>query len=216
MTLVLAALCKNGVCVCADKINLRKYDDGRVEETYDRNKVFEFGNGILIYNHGVNEFNNTSWEVYCSDFKKSGKWEKRSLFEMTCEFKKFIEDAIKVQLIDNHKNKRGGSTCAGFVFLGKTPYDTNFKIYELWWNYDSSMDPSPTSLEKMGLVMSGDDKILLKNILSSRSKYIKTRYWKGLDIAQTRNKLEELFLAAFNEPDKKNDHKIVCIQGLED
>lgn len=195
MTLILTALSKNGICVCADRRNT-KPDSTHENSLY---KIYLFKNiPLIIFNHGVNKFNNKSWNEYCSEYEKSGRWENHNLYEISDDFKKFVEKDIELELQRNFHKGLTKYTTTAFDFCGKTVYNVNFKRYELFWTYDSGglrLERPPLGK----LVLSGDGKNYLKSYLDKNGNINKDRYWENLDITQAKNELERLFSVAAKE-----------------
>ena len=135
MTLILTALCKDGACVCSDKRNVNP--EGRTDDC--QYKIHSFDNvPIIIFNHGVNKFNNKKWKEYCSEYEQSGRWNNFSLYEIASDFKDFIEEDVRRELEVNFNRGLRGYTTAAFNFCGTTNRNVNYKIYELFWSYGSS------------------------------------------------------------------------------
>ena len=58
MTLIIAGICKNSVCICADKRRTIKHTNAPTEKKDDQYKIYKFATfPIIIYNHGINEIN---------------------------------------------------------------------------------------------------------------------------------------------------------------
>jgi hypothetical protein len=97
MTLILTALCKNGIYVCADTRYQLKNDDGSVKNKDGNYKIYKFDSNnisLIIFNHSVNEFVGRSWKQLCSEYESSGRWRNKT-FELLCaDFKEFIENVV--------------------------------------------------------------------------------------------------------------------------
>ncbi|MFC1622599.1 hypothetical protein ACFL1Y_01220 [Patescibacteria group bacterium] len=195
MTLILSAICKDGVCVCADKRNTES--DGTSKDNL--NKLYLFSNlPLIIYNHGVNKFNNKMWNEYCTEYERSNRWNNLNFHKICEDFGKFIKKDIEKQLKQNfNKGLVGSYLNSGFVFCGKSDYNTIFKIYELFWSHESQVERHTHG----NLVRSGTGDKYLERFFKDNP--INTNeYWEKLDIVQTKKELQEIFLNAVVEKNK--------------
>ncbi len=106
MTLILTAISKNGICICADKRYRIKTVDGSIKIDDNNHKVFRLNDlSLVIINHGINNIKNRDWKDYCSDYKSSGRWKGKNQFQIVNDFKEFIEkDAIGE--LNSHRNEQ--------------------------------------------------------------------------------------------------------------
>lgn len=191
MTLILSTAHKNGVCVLADKRNITS--NGTINDNLY--KIYKFGKiPLIIYNHGVNKFNNKTWEEYCHDYENKNKWIHYNFIGICSNFKKFIEENIRQELETNFNNKLSEEyTKSGFVFCGKTIRDAGFKIRELFWSFDS--DGLNVEEKNHGnLVLSGDGQECLKPYLDINKNIFTNEYWENLDETHAAEELKKLFL----------------------
>ena len=135
MTLILSTICKNGLCVCADKRSMNL--DGTFEDNLD--KLYRFsGLPLIIFNHGVNKFSNKKWRDFCLEYNKSNRWKGLNLNDIWKDFRKFIEDDIRKELEKNFNDKSPEEFIKSFfVFCGKGSRNTKFKVYKLCWSFSS-------------------------------------------------------------------------------
>lgn len=202
MTLILTALCKNGICICADRRFQIKHNNGSVENRDDYHKIYKFtNNSLIIYNHGVNKFNDKYWDTYCSDYEKSNRWLGKNLKQIVDDFKDFIEKHVLLQLRFNIQDLATltGVNASGFVLCGKTELDNKYELYDLFW------DPSfkPFIWNTTGLVGSGDGyKTCLHNYLLSLGRNARVNsieFWGSLNIDEAKKELIKLFSLAVNK-----------------
>ncbi len=135
MTLILAAICRNDIYVCADtRYEDKKWDNG-FKDGFD--KIYKFHSyPLIILNHGVNKFNEKYWGDYCFDYEKLGRWKNRDLKSLSEDFKDFIESAVLQQLKFNseHWPDNPNFQKTGFAICGKNLEKDGFEIYEYFWN----------------------------------------------------------------------------------
>lgn len=199
MTLILTALCKNGICVCADKRS-RTWTDGVLRRTEDNlNKIYKFNNTpLIIFNHGVNKFNNKLWREFCSDYESSSRWRDKVIELISEDFKNFIEDNVVRQLEHNIRNMPNVSNIqqAAFVLCGKNVDNNNFEFYELYW----SPEFTAISWKDTRLVCSGEgyDKYL-KQYLIDNSQSNTVQFWGAKNTTQAKEELKKLFSIAVEE-----------------
>lgn len=198
MTLILTALCEDGICICADK-RYKIKNNGLVKFEDNHNKIFKFRNNcILIFNHGINKFKNKSWEMFCSDYEKSDQWIGKNLCWIVEDFKNFIEDGIRDELKNNKLDN-----AVGFVLCGRTSCQYDFEIYELFWSFNSG-DLHFLRNPHKGLVRSGDGKKYLDNCISKNKQYDTIEYWEKINTIQAENELKKIFSIAVEEQKRLN------------
>ncbi|HOZ36654.1 MAG TPA: hypothetical protein PLR18_02375 [bacterium] len=211
MTLILTALCKNGICVCADTRYQLKESNGSIKNVDGNDKIYKFNSNdipLIIFNHGINNINGKDWKIFCSNYEKSFQLGNKKLKQIAEEFKSFVEQDIKKEL---QKNKIANTV--GFVFCGKTIYDDDFDAYELWWGPEYQF----ISLEGEAIIKSGDGKECLAKYLEDNSALKKKDFWIFKSIYEVKQELEKLFSVAVREKKRLNrenfsdDYKMECI-----
>ena len=71
MTLILTAICKDDIFVCADTRYEDKKWSGGYKDGFD--KIYKFDSyPLIIFNHGVNQFNERYWDSFCLEYEKLG------------------------------------------------------------------------------------------------------------------------------------------------
>jgi len=213
MTLILTALCKNGVCIIADK-RIGTWDSNGSKKHEDNlNKIFEFKEiPLIIFNHGLNKFNNKSWRELCSEYENSGQWKSKKFIRIADDFKNFIDSDIKRELKHNQQNNKLSnytdlSNTTGFVLCGKASKDNKFKAKEFFWFFDSNEEIiCKIKRHKGGLIQTGIGiKYLTDYLKSGKGMDINSiSYWKKLNIAQSKIELEKLFNIAVEEKKQCN------------
>lgn len=203
MTLILTALCKNGICVCADKRN-RTWSGGTKVNIDNLNKIFRFKNSpIIMFNHGVNKFNGKFWDVYCSEYEKTNRWKGEILKDIAIDFKDFIEPDLLKQLAQNSRNfpNNPSVTTSAFVICGKNSQSGKFEFFELFWSPTYSFG----SWDDTKLICSGEGyKKYLEKYVNSHPQSNTPDYWGSLNTAQAIEELKKLFSIALNEQKAAN------------
>lgn len=198
MTLILTALCKNGVCVCADKRS-RTWSGGTKINLDNLSKIFRFKNApIIMFNHGVNKFNSKFWDTFCVEYEQAGRWENKSLKDIALDFKEFIEAELLKQLSQNARNFSGiaSVTISAFVICGRDLHSRRFEFYELFWFPAYSF----TSWTDTRLIGSGEGyKKYLESYLQKHTKSNSVEFWGSIHAYQAKEKLKKLFSIALNE-----------------
>lgn len=211
MTLILTALCKNGICVCADTRYQIKSSDGLVKNKDGINKIHKFSSddiSLIIFNHGINNINGKDWKNFCSDYEQSCQWKDKKLDQVARDFKLFIEDDVQKEL---QRNKLDHTI--GFVLCGKTIYDSDFDAYELWWSPNDEFLP----LKSESIIKTGNGKICLEDYLRNNSELNTKKFWESKNTSEAKKELEKLFNVAVKERNKLNrsdfsdDYNIECI-----
>lgn len=200
MTLILTALCKNGVCVCADK----RYKIGgsgepiRFEDNHK--KIYKFKTiPLIIFNHGVNRFGNKFWEQFCTDYEQSNQWVGKDLIQIADSFKDFMENVVKDELAKN----REGANGTGFVLCGKTTQDNKFKIKELFWKLESNEIHFTPRRHKHNLVGSGVAyEKYLDGLIRGNETLNKDYYWGKMKTDMAEKELGKLFSIAVKEKER--------------
>lgn len=201
MTLILTAIGKNGISVCADKRYRTKNIDGSVINNDANHKIFEFSNiPIVILNHGINKFKNRDWKDYCSDYETSGRWKGKNQYQIVYDFKDFIEKIVTDEL-NLYKNEK---YAIGFLVCGRTPQDTKYKINELFWIIENGLI-SFQVLRHKGLIKTGDDnaKRDVEYSISNNNRINTEDYWKSMKPMCMENELKRIFLLAVGEKRKR-------------
>lgn len=199
MTLILTAICKDGIAFCSDKRSTERFDNGNVRHDDTLKKIYKFANRkIAIGNHGVNKFLGKSWDVFCVDYEKSNRWENKNLNDIVSDFERYIEGYIQKQLEDHYNHNRTCALASGFIFCGKTFLDNQFRVYELFWFYDAN----GLHVHKQGhgrFIRSGDGQKYLEKYLTVNKIINTNEYWEKLKITMASKKLKEIFDIAISE-----------------
>ena len=216
MTLILAALCKNGICVCADKRYKITESNGSIKLEDNHNKIYKFQKiPYVILNHGINKIDNKDWKVYCSEYRTSEKWKDKSHFQIVNDFKEFIENSVEKEL-DRYKD--GKKHAIGFLLGGKTPFDSKYKVNELHWSLESN-EIKFTIKRHRFFIITGDSKVCLDVHLSSHPELLTDKYWGGFKLSRAKEELIRLFNIAVNEKGKLSNDEfsdnfdIECVTG---
>jgi len=185
--------------VCADRRYRIGEKNGPIRFEDNHNKIYEFESiPLIIFNHGVNKFNNKLWRRFCSDYEQSGRWVGKDLIRIADDFKDFIENEVKGEL----RKGKAQSSVAGFVLCGKTSRDRKFKVKEFFWSLDSNKEVRcQAKRHRGGLVKTGIWEKYLKDYInrSEDGKLNTIPYWKKMKIARAEKELERLFTIAVDE-----------------
>ena len=196
MTLILAAICKDDICVCADTRYVDQSWNNGFKDGFD--KIYKFVSfPLIIFNHGVNKFGEKYWRDYCLDYEKSGKWRGKNLKSISEDFKNFIGSVVLQQLDYNIKQYPDDIDArkTGFALCGKNSLNNDFEIYEYFWNPKPELPEFyPWSGKRLNGFGTGYDKYL-KNDIDNLVN------WDAFNRVQIKHELEKLFSVA---RDRKN------------
>lgn len=204
MTLILTALCKNGICVCADRRYTIKDNNGSVKFEDNHNKIYKFNKiPFMILNHGINRIKDRDWKIYCSKYEETNRWKGKNQFQITNDFLSFVEKEVVEEL---YTHNDGTIYAIGFLLCGMTPFDSKYKINELFWLIDSNGIKFET-LRHRSFVKTGDARECLDVFLENNPDLNTEKYWKALDITKAEKELIKLFNIAVDEKKrlKRND-----------
>lgn len=205
MTLILTALCKNGICICADKRS-RTWSGGTKVNADNLNKIFRFKKApIMMFNHGVNKFNGKFWDVFCSEYEQTDRWKGERLKDIAIDFKDFIEPDLLRQLDQNARNfpSNPSVTTSAFVICGKDLQSGKIEFFELFWSYGYSF----SSWADTRLIGSGEGyKKYLEGYLQKHPqlKANSIEFWASINTTQAIEELKKLFSIALNEQKAAN------------
>lgn len=195
MTLILTALCKNGICVCADRKD-RTWVRGRQVDTNNLKKIFRFkSKPIIIFNHGVNKFEGKSWFDLCSEYEVTNSWRGKRLEDVALDFKDFIEDSVLKQLAQNARDfpDYEAVTKAAFAICGMDEQSGRYEFHELFWS-PKYMFSSWVDTRLLG--SGGGYKKYLENYLQQSVRLNSSAWWGSLDTSQAKEELKRLFYVA--------------------
>lgn len=219
MTLILTALCKNGVCVCADKRSRTWNSSGNKKHQDDLNKIYLFNNApIIIFNHGVNKFNNKYWNTLCSEYENTDRWRGKSLRLISIDFKSYIENDVLRQLHQNIQNipNLNSVSKASFALCGKDLLSNRFEFYELHW----APEFSSNFWCDTRLIISGEGyKKYLESYLTKNKQSNTVECWGAMNTIQAKEELKRLFsIAVDNRKQSGGDEfsdsfDIECVSG---
>jgi hypothetical protein len=117
MTLIVAAICQNGVFIRSDKRRKVKNTSGSIDCYDDMQKVFvSTDRKIIIYNHGINVIKGKSWYELAV---KSARYIRENRARNIETALNIIESAISAEILDELSNNKLSDFCA-FVVILKT------------------------------------------------------------------------------------------------
>jgi hypothetical protein len=218
MTLILTALCKNGVCVCADKRSKKFLSDSSFKIDDTLKKIHKFEDApLIIFNHGINNFGSKSWKDLSTDFENSNEWREKDLNSISRSLRSFIEDTVVQQLeyyirtMPNNKDIQQ----AAFVLCGKDPISNNYEFYELYWSPMFQLGV----WKDTRLICSGEGEKYLRQYLTADSASNSVQFWRKANTQAAREKLKKLFSIALTEQKRlggeefSDNFDIKCISG---
>lgn len=218
MTLILAAICKDDICVCADTRYVDEKWAGGFKDGFD--KIYKFKTyPLIIFNHAVNKFGGKYWSEFCLDYERSGKWEVKNLDSISEDFKNFIELAVKQQLDINIKQQPNDSNVrkSGFVVCGKNTQNNELEMYEFFWNHQPELPGMyPWSGVRLNGFGTGYDAYLKSDLGRNPDKFVN---WDTFNKGQIKSELERLFSVARERKNQNggdefsNDFNIKSITG---
>lgn len=203
MTLILTAICKDGICVCADKRYKITGSDNSVKFEDTHNKIYKFQKiPYVILNHGINKIDGKDWKVYCLEYENSDNWVEKDHSQIVSDFKEFIEESVKKEFARYKDNKKHA---IGFLLGGKPTSESNYKISEIHWLLEKGeIKFTPPDVihtrKKNNLIFTGDDdiKAYLKRYVESNE----AQYSKMTKVQRTDKKLTRLFNLAVKKKQK--------------
>lgn len=194
MTLIITTVCRDGICVCADKRRTIRFSDGRVVREDSLYKIYKFKDiPLIIFNHAVNIINGKWWDILCSEYENSQRWENKDFRSIVDDFKQFIEDDVLSELSSNEL-----SNAIGFVICGKTPYDSAFMVYELFWGPDFERKSHD------GIVRTGDGSKYLNRLFDNCPEMNTVKYWRNKGLDEAKEEVVRLFALAVEEKKRVN------------
>lgn len=202
MTLILAAVCEDDICVCADTRYVdNKWVDG-FKDGFD--KIYKFKTfPIIIFNHAVNKFSEKYWTEFCLDYDMSGKWKGKTLDLISEDFKDYIEPIVKQQLNLNMKQEPTNSDVrkSGFVVCGKNIQNNELEMYEFFWN---PLPELPEMFPWRGIRLNGFgtgyDAYLKNELNREPDKFVN---WNTFSKGLVKSELERLFSTARERKNRK-------------
>ncbi len=183
MTLILTAVCKDGIAVCADK---RRTVKTAHSTTYhdDLDKLYRFAEvDVMVFNYGINRICQKDWRSYCSDFESTCRVQKLSFDKLVDNFKSFIEPHIAKELSANKFDD-----AVGFVFCAAEDKGAPV-VRELFWKRSSPMEDK----RPRGLVRNGHAAWYLDRYLTGNPDVNTVEYWKKLTTSEAISELKQLF-----------------------
>ena len=199
MTLILTAIYKDNIAVCADT----RYEDAKWNNGFKDgfDKIYKFHSyPLIILNHGVNQFNGRYWNSYCQEYDNSQECFDKNLDEISENFKEFIEPFLKQQLDYNIKHWPSDINVgkSGFAICGKNNKNNKFEIYELFWEPQFKISKTypmyPWSGEqRLNGFGTGYDNYLKDDLNNKTNIFVN---WTAFDKRAIEGELERLFSIA--------------------
>jgi len=184
MTLILTALCKDGICIGSDlgrEVKETSTSQPRMEN--GEHKVFGFANiPLLICHHGIDELNSKRWDERCAEYEQSLRWEGLKFKDCVEDFKEFIETHVEAELRNNDKHDG-----VGFMLCGALKKRVTFSARELFWKKGCVVDMN----RRTGLILSGDGQ---KYVAHNKRK--DERFWSNITVERGQKEIDQLFREA--------------------
>ena len=191
MTLILTAVCKDGIAICADK---RRTVKTAHSTTYhdDLDKIYCFAEvDVIVFNHGINRLCQKDCRSYCSDFESTCWSQKLSFEELVDNFRSFIEPHIAKELLANKFDD-----AVGFVFCAAVDKGAPV-VRELFWKKSSPIEDKT----RRGLVRTGHAARYLDRYLTDHADVNTVEYWKKLTTSEAISELKRLYEEAIKRRD---------------
>ncbi len=216
MTLILTAIRKEGICICADRRYKIIDNDGSVKIENTHNKIYKFQTiPYVIFNHGINKIDGKDWMEYCLEYENSARWKDKSHSQIVNNFKNFIENNVEKELSRYKDDKK---YAIGFLLGGKPPSENKYKINELHWLLELN-EIKFTINKHQFFVITGDGKACLDAFLGKHPEILTDKYWKVINLHDAENELIKLFKLAVSEKSRldndefSDDFDIEFIEG---
>lgn len=186
MTLILTAICRDGVAICADKRRTLKTDKG-IQRIDDLQKLFRFSDSCtLAFNHGINRIVGTDWRMIVADFQETLNATDLTIRELVDRFQHYVNGRVIQEL-----NQNMFDNSVGFVFCAVRP-GRKPEAYELFWKQGRKTKITSHG----GLIRSGDGSKYLDDYISQNPETNTVEYWKTLSADEAVVRLCELFAVA--------------------
>lgn len=192
MTLILAAVCQDGIAICSDRRCTVKTAHGSIHRD-DLQKLYRFNKvRVLAYNHGINRINGRMWDCCLQDFEVGHVQSQMSFHELVDTFKTFIEGPAAEELAANPFDDG-----VGFVFCATFAGEP--VVRELFWKGDMSLEDKP----HRGLIRTGSGACYLNDQLVCRPELNTVKYWARRPVEDGLTELTALFARGSEERRKE-------------
>ncbi len=186
MTLILTAVCRDGIAICADKRRTLKTDKGS-QRFDDLHKIFRFSDSrTLAFNHAINRIVGTDWRTILTNFQELISPGDFLCGELADRFEKYLTDRVNQEI-----NQNRFDDSVGFVFCAVRP-KREPEARELFWKRGRPIEIQ----SHRGLIRSGDGKKYLDDYISQNPRTNTVEYWQSLSVGEGTSKLCELFAVA--------------------
>lgn len=184
MTLIIAAICKNGVFIRSDKRRKVINASGSIDCYDDMEKVFVSPDKrTIIYNHGINIINGKSW--YDLAVKSAKHIRQNSAWKIDRALD-IIENTISADVLEELSNNQFSALCA-FVLILKTK-GKKWRAGEISWERGQDVKKSP----RTRFIRSG----LGTKYLHPSNKQMKNAYWESIRIIEAKQQIGLLWANA--------------------
>jgi hypothetical protein len=191
MTLIISAICKDGLFIRSDKRRMVK-DAGSVQIFDDMEKVFIHpGRKIIIYNHGINMLNGQSWRDLA--IKSANNIWLTGAKDIDAALIK-IEDTISADVLSEISNNQFANFCA-FVVILKTR-SKKWEAGEISWG--PGQDVRKSCLGRFVFSGSGS------KYLRTSNKQKEDSYWASIRMSEAKTQIGHLYTIAL--ANQSNDH----------
>jgi hypothetical protein len=183
-TLIITAICQDGVVIRSDKRNTIKRKSKPTEYKDDLKKVFATADkSIIIYNHGINRINRIAWDKHAATLATKLQEAKVGDLKAAMDLvETTLAEAMSAELARNKHDD-----FSAFVVVMKTA-DGRYRAGEISWKKDH-----PVGKKALGnLILSGSGKkyCILTTVQKSDA------HWAKLNLEQTKSEIGELFAEA--------------------
>lgn len=195
MTLIIAAISKNGVFIKSDKRGTVKHSSGSVQYNDDLKKVFVSSDKrTIIYNHGINIINGKSWlelAVKSANQIQQGKVSdiKKALDE--------VESNVSADVLIELSKNQLDDLCAFVVILKAR--GNKWCAGEIIWGRGQGVKKTPLGR----FIWSGSGTKYLR--LSNKHK--EDSYWASIRLKEAKAQIDLLYAVAIKNQDSAQGHE---------
>ena len=184
MTLIIAAISKNGVFIRSDKRRTVKDTSGLVQNFDDMEKVFVSQNKrAIIYNHGINIISGKSW--YDLAIKSANDIRNDGASDIDAALNK-VENTISADVLAELSNNELDDLCA-FVVILKTR-GNKWRAGEILWSRGQSVIKS-----RLGrFIFSGSG----TKYFQPSKKQLEDAHWASIRMREAKTEIGRLYTIA--------------------
>ncbi|WAC08069.1 MAG: hypothetical protein OS130_02420 [Thermodesulfobacteriota bacterium] len=194
MTLIIAAICRDGVLIRSDKRRKVMNSSGEIIYYDDMDKVFVSADKrTIIYNHGINVIKGKSW--YDLAIRAENAIRKESADDIDTALNK-VENTISAEVLAEISNNQLDDFCA-FVVILKTS-GNQWQAKDISWKRGEGVKKTPLGR----IILSGSGEKYIKR----DKKWWNNNYWASLSMDEAKGQIERLYsMAIKNQNNAQGD-----------